>query len=79
MNDEIKPDLGVATTLPPAAVERLTRAAEHARTLPVGSAARTLAISRAIKEVKAYFPELFVEDGGSVSAGGEDRRGRSGC
>lgn len=73
MNDEIKPDLGVATTLPPAAVERLTRAAEHARTLPVGSAARTLAISRAIKEVKAYFPELFVEDGGSVSAGGENR------
>lgn len=62
MNEEIKPELGVATTLPSPAIARLTRAAEQARMQPEDSFERAHIIAVAIRAVKADYPNKFVSE-----------------
>lgn len=51
--------LGVAKTLPERARERLAKAAQKARSFPVGSISRKRTIDEAIAYVRTRWPECF--------------------
>ena len=54
--------IGVSRLLPALAADELVRAANKARTLPVGSLARSKCIAQAIAKVMAEWPAFFKKE-----------------
>ena len=75
----------VSTLLPEDAAALLVRAAERARTLPVGSLARAKCLAEATSKVRFVYPWLFrSEEEASSSVGAQklglcDREDEGGC
>lgn len=61
--------IGVATLLPEDAAALLVRSADKARTLPVGSLARSKCIAQAVAKVRAMWPAFFKAQTTSESLG----------
>lgn len=59
MPEEKTAKLGVAKALPERARERLAKAAQKARSFPVGSISRKRTIDEAIVYVRTRWPECF--------------------
>lgn len=61
--------IGVSRLLPALAADELVRAADKARTLPVGSLARSKCIAQAVAKVRAMWPAFFKAQTTSESLG----------
>ena len=68
--------IGVSGLLPALAADELVRAADKARTLPVGSLARSKCIAEAAAKVRAMWPAFFKAQTAS-EGGGVPERGLS--
>lgn len=77
--------IGVSTLLPEDAAAVLVRAADKARTLPIGSLARSKCLAEAASKVRFVYPWLFrSEEEASSSVGAQklglcDREDEGGC
>lgn len=67
--------IGISTLLPEDAAALLIRAADKARTLPVGSLARAKCISEATSKVRFVYPWLFREEEAPQTGGGSESSG----
>lgn len=65
----------VSTLLPDDAATVLVRAAERARTLPVGSLARAKCLAEATSKVRFVYPWLFREEEAPQTGGGSESSG----
>lgn len=67
--------IGVSTLLPEDAAALLIRAADKARTLPVGSLARAKCLAEATSKVRFVYPWLFREEEAPQTGGGSESSG----
>lgn len=67
--------VGISTLLPEDAAALLVRAAERARTLPVGSLARAKCLAEATSKVRFVYPWLFREEEAPQTGGGSESSG----
>lgn len=67
--------IGISTLLPEDAAALLVRAAERARTLPVGSLARAKCLAEATSKVRFVYPWLFREEEAPQTGGGSESSG----
>lgn len=67
--------IGVSTLLPDDAAALLVRAAERARTLPVGSLARAKCLAEATSKVRFVYPWLFRSEEETPQVGGGSESG----
>lgn len=65
----------VSTLLPDDAAALLVRAAERARTLPVGSLARAKCLAEATSKVRFVYPRLFRTEEAPQAGGGSEGSG----
>lgn len=65
----------VSTLLPEDAAALLVRAADKARTLPIGSLARAKCLAEATSKVRFVYPWLFREEEAPQTGGGSESSG----
>lgn len=71
--------IGVSTLLPDDAAALLVRAADKARTLPIGSLARAKCLAEATSKVRFVYPWLFRSEEEASSSVGAQKLGLCNC
>lgn len=67
--------IGISTLLPEDAAALLVRAADKARTLPIGSLARAKCLAEATSKVRFVYPWLFRTEEAPQTGGGSEGSG----